>query len=99
MAPITPHISEELWSHFGHRTSIHLEALPDWDSVLSSDDVITLVVQVNGRLRDRIEVSASITEEEAVALAKESDKVTPYLTDKVVTRVIYVPAKLVNIVV
>ena len=85
---------------FGHQTSIHLEKIPDWDPVLSSDDVVTLVVQVNGRLRDRIEIPAeSITEEEAVRLAKESDKVIPYLEGKVIKREIYVPAKLVNIVI
>ena len=100
MAPITPHISEELWSQFGHETSIHLEKLPDWDPELSSDDVITLVVQVNGRLRDRIEIPAeSVTEEEAVKLAKESDKVIPHIRGKVIKREIYVPAKLVNIVI
>ena len=99
-APITPHNSEELWSQFGHETSIHLEKLPDWDPELSSDDVVTLVVQVNGRLRDRKEIPAeSDTEAEAVILAKESDKVIHHIRGKVIEREIYVPGKVVNIVI
>ena len=99
MAPMAPHIAEELWERTGHGYSIHNQPLPQWDATLAADEVITLVVQVNGRLRDRIEVPASITEDEARRLALESRRVQPFVEGKTVTRVVYVPSRLVNIVV
>ena len=53
MAPLAPHITEELWDRIGHSESIHDQTLPEWDPELAAEDEITLVVQVNGRLRDR----------------------------------------------
>ena len=98
MAPMAPHIAEELWERTGHEYSIHNQRLPEWDAALAADEVITLVVQVNGRLRDRIEVPASIAEDEAKRLALESSRVQPHIAGKNVARAIYVPGKLVNIV-
>ena len=72
---------------------------PKWDEALAKEDEITLVVQVNGKLRDRITVSASITETEAKKTAQDSDKIKPHLEGKTIVNVIYVPGKLVNIVV
>ncbi len=98
MAPMAPHIAEELWERTGHRYSIHSQTLPEWDPELAADEVITLVVQVNGRLRDRIEVPVSITEDEAKRLALDSDRIQPHIQGKDIARTIYVPGKLVNIV-
>ena len=98
MAPMAPHVAEELWERTGHAYSVHGQLLPKWDPAVAADEVITLVVQVNGRLRDRLEVPASITEEEATALALDSPRVQPHIAGKEVARVIYVPGKLVNIV-
>ena len=98
MAPMAPHVAEELWERAGHAYSVHNQPLPQWDPELAADDVITLVVQVNGRLRDRLEAPASIAEEEAKALALDSPRVKPHIAGKQVARVIYVPGKLVNIV-
>ena len=98
LAPMAPHIAEELWERTGHAYSVHNQPLPQWDPALAADEVITLVVQVNGRLRDRIEVPVSITEEEAKRLAQESRRVQPHVAGKDIARVIYVPGKLVNIV-
>jgi leucyl-tRNA synthetase len=98
MAPMAPHIVEELWERTGHAYSIHDQPLPAWDPTLAADEVITLVVQVNGRLRDRIEVPASIGEEQAKSVALESPRVQAHLAGKSVDRVVYVPGKLVNIV-
>ena len=98
VAPMAPHIAEELWERTGHAYSIHNQRLPQWDPALAADEMITLVVQVNGRLRDRIEVPVSITEDEARKLALESKRVRPHLEGKKIARVIYVPGKLVNIV-
>lgn len=99
MAPSTPHITEELWEKTGHDYSIHNQAWPQWNSELARDEVITLVVQVNGRLRDRITVPVSIIEEEAKQLAQNSVKVKPHIEGKQIMKEIYVPQKLVNLVV
>ena len=98
MAPMAPHMAEELWESTGHSFSIHQQSWPEWDAELAADEVVTLVVQVNGRLRDRIEVSASVTEDEAKEVALQSERVQPYTAGKSIARVIYVPGKLVNIV-
>ena len=99
LAPIAPHISEELWERTGHAYSIHQQSYPEWDESLAADETITLVVQVNGRVRDRIEVPANIDESTANELALASEKVQPYTEGKVVDKAIYVPGRLVNVVV
>jgi len=99
LAPTAPHITEEMWQRLGHPYSIHNRAWLKWDEELAKEDEITLVVQVNGKLRDRIIVPASTTEIEARQIAAESTKVQPYLEGKQQVNVIYVPGKLVNIVV
>ena len=99
LAPTAPHIAEELWERTGHDYSIHNQNWPEWDEELAKDEEITLVVQVNGKLRDRITVPVSISEEEALTLAFESQKVKAHIEGKEVVKRIYVPGKLVNIVV
>jgi leucyl-tRNA synthetase len=99
MAPTAPHLTEELWLRRGHDYSIHNQNWPKWDEELAKDEEITLVVQVNGRLRDRIVVPASITEAEARQLAVERQRVKAYLEGKKVLKTIYVPGRLVNLVV
>jgi leucyl-tRNA synthetase len=99
MAPSTPHITEELWEQTGYDYSIHSQDWPLWDKELAKDEEITLVVQVNGKLRDRISVPVSITEEEAKQLAQDSAKVRPHIEGKQTVKEIYVPQKLVNLVV
>ncbi len=99
MAPMAPHVAEELWERTGRPYSIHNQPWPRWDPNLAADEVITLVVQVNGRVRDRLTVSADISEAEAKRLALESQRIRPYVDGKTVDRVVYVPGKLVNIVV
>jgi len=99
LAPTAPHLAEELWQQTGHMYSIHNRSWPSWDEELARDEQITLVVQVNGKLRDRITVSASTTEAEAKQLALESPRVKNYLEGKQVINIIYVPGRLVNLVV
>ena len=98
MAPMAPHISEELWESTGRRSSVHSLPWPEWDAGLAADAVITLVVQVDGRLRDRIEVPASITDDQARETALRSRNVQRHVEDREVARVVYVPGKLVNVV-
>ena len=99
LAPTAPHLAEELWHRIGHKESVHNQNWPKWDEALAKEDEITLVVQVNGKLRDRLTAPAFITEEEAKKMAHASDKVQPFMQGKKVVNVIYVPGKLVNIVV
>ena len=99
LAPTAPHLAEELWQQTGHSYSIHNQSWPRWDEELAKDEEITLVVQVNGKLRDRMVVPASITEAEARQAALESQRVKAYLEGKEVVKTIYVPGRLVNLVV
>jgi leucyl-tRNA synthetase len=99
LAPATPHLAEELWQQRGHDYSIHNQSWPEWDEELAKDEEVVLVVQVNGKLRDRITVPASITEDEAREKALASQKVKVHLEGREVIKAIYVPGKLVNLVV
>ncbi|MDO8749808.1 MAG: leucine--tRNA ligase [Dehalococcoidia bacterium] len=99
LAPSAPHITEELWERRGRPYSIHSQPLPAWDSELAADDMITLVVQVNGKLRDRLTVAVDIGEEEAKRLALASPLVQAQLNGKQVRHLVYVPGRLVNVVV
>jgi len=99
LAPTAPHLAEELWQQTGHEYSIHNQGWPQWDETLAKDEEITLVVQVNGKLRDRIAVPASITEDEAKEKALASPRVKSHTEGKKIIKIIYVPGRLVNIVV
>jgi leucyl-tRNA synthetase len=98
MAPITPHLAEELWERRGGSYSIHQQAWPKFDPDLARQDEVTLVVQVNGKVRDRIAVAADIGEEAAKELAVSSEQVQRQLQGREPRKVIYVPGKLINIV-
>jgi len=99
IAPSAPHLAEELWERTSHTYSIHNHTWPQWDKELAREEEITLVVQVNGKLRDRLQVPADITEETAKELALASARVRAHTDGKQMLRVIYVPGRLVNVVV
>ncbi len=99
LAPIAPHITEELWHQLGHTDSIHVQRWPESDPEVAAEDVVTMVVQVNGKVRDRVEVSASISEDDATAAALAAAKIQPWLEQGQVHKVIARPPRLVNIVV
>jgi leucyl-tRNA synthetase len=99
MAPVSPHIAEELWMKTGHDYSIHNQPWPEVDEAATKEEELTLIVQVNGKLRDRLTVSVGIGEDEAKAAALASENVTSFLEGKTPKKVIYVPGRLVNIVV
>ncbi|MCK5577001.1 MAG: class I tRNA ligase family protein, partial [Dehalococcoidales bacterium] len=99
LAPTAPHLTEELWQRMGNDYSVHNQRWPAWDEALVKEEEITLVVQVNGKLRDKLTVPASITEGEARTLALGRQKVISYLEGRQVVKVIYVPKGLVNLVV
>ncbi len=99
LAPVTPHISEEVWQMIGKPYSIHTQSWPKVDEAAAAEDEITLVVQVNGKLRDRIVVPAGISDDDAKKIALESESVKKTLEGKAPRQVIYVKGRLVNIVI
>jgi leucyl-tRNA synthetase len=99
LAPIAPHVTEELWQRRGGEYSIHTQAWPTWDEEVAKEDTIELVIQVNGRVRDKIEVAADLSDEELKQTALASDKAQTWLDGRQPRKVIVVKGKLVNIVV
>ncbi len=98
LAPMAPHITEEIWRALGHDQSIHLESWPKFDPALTREETVTVVVQINGKVRDRLQIAAGAPEAEVTALALASDAVKRHLDGKPPKKVIYVPGKLVSIV-
>jgi leucyl-tRNA synthetase len=96
--PYAPHITEELWTRLGHER-LWEQPWPQFDSELVERETFELVIQVNGRVRDRVEVSSDMSEEELVAQARASTRVQEFLDGKEIRKEIVVPGKLVNLVV
>ena len=99
MAPVTPHIAEELWAFKGKPYSIHQQRWPEVDVAAAADELITLIVQVDGKLRDRIMVPAGISDEATKSAALESEIIKKFLSGRIPRKVIIVPGRLVNIVI
>lgn len=99
MSPVAVHLTEEAWHDLGAKTSIHDEPWCEWDENLAKASSITLVVQVNGKVKDKIEVDESLNQEEMKQVALNSEKIKSLTDGKTVVKVIVVPKKLVNIVV
>jgi leucyl-tRNA synthetase len=100
LSPMVPHVTAEAWEQrHGAGALIHAQAWPSYDPDLARDELVTMVVQVKGKVRDRIQVPPDISEEEAVALALGSARVAAELADRSPSRVVARPPRLVNIVV
>lgn len=99
LAPMAPHIAEEFWATLGNKDSVSTQKWPDYDEENVVDQQVELVIQVNGKLRDRVVVSKDITKDEATARALESEKAGKFVGDKKIKKIIYVPGRLVNVVV
>ncbi len=99
LAPVCPHITEELWARRDKPYSIHQQSWPAYDAQAAADEVITLVVQVNGKVRDRLEAPADLAEDRAVKLALASEGAKRHIEGKQVVKTVYVPGKLVNIII
>jgi len=99
LAPFAPHISEELWHKLGHDESVHRVKWPQFNKEAAKKDEITVVIQINGKVRDKINVSADITEEKLKEKVFIQKKVKKYIEGKEIIKTIVIPKKLVNIVV
>lgn len=99
MSPVAVHLTEEAWHDLGGEKSIHEEPWCEWDENLAKSSSITLVVQVNGKVKDKIEVDESLDQEEMKQVALNSEKVKALTEGKTIVKTIVVPKKLVNIVV
>ncbi len=99
LAPTAPHLAEELWERTGHPYSIHNQSWPKYDGELAKEEQITLAIQINGKLRDKVLVPASISEAEVKESALARQRVKAYVDGKKIFNIIYVPKRVINIVV
>lgn len=99
LSPFAPHFCEELWKRLGHKTSILSEKWPETDLSLFKEEKVLLVVQVNGKVREKIETDVDISKEEAENMAKTNERIKKWIEGKEIKEVFFVPNKLINIVV
>jgi len=99
LSPFAPHITEEIWFGLGHKKSIFLEKWPEYDPNLIVEDTFELVVQVNGKVRDKIKAAMDISENEAKELALGSEKVGKWVEGKEIRKVIFVKNRLINLII
>ncbi|MCH7763922.1 MAG: leucine--tRNA ligase [Candidatus Marinimicrobia bacterium] len=99
LAPFIPHVSEEIWEYLGHNESITYESWPEFDEALAKEDLITIAIQVNGKLRANIEVSADSEKKDVLYIAKDNNRIKAYLDGNEIIKEIYVEGRLVNFVV
>lgn len=99
MAPSTPYVAEELWERLGGAYSVHLQQWPSFDEALAQDDFIEMVIQINGKVRDRVVLPANASEERAKAAVRGAEKIAKALEGVDILKEIYVPGRLMNFVV
>jgi len=99
LAPLAPHITEELWEQLGHQKSIFFEKWPQYDENLIKKETFQLIIQINGKVRDKLEVKQDISEEEVKKLALSQEKIQKWLAKKQPKKIIYIPNRLINLVV
>lgn len=99
MAPSTPYVAEELWERMGEPYSVHTQTWPSYDEALAQDDYVEVVVQVNGKLRDRVLLPSNIDDESAMATIRASEKTAVALDSVEIIKEVFVPGRLVNFVV
>ena len=99
LCPFAPHISEELWQMLGETKLLSVSPWPTYDEAKCKDSTVEIVIQINGKIRDRLEVSVEANAAEVITIAKQAEKIAPLVEGKTVVKELYVPGKLVNIVV
>jgi leucyl-tRNA synthetase len=99
LAPMTPHIAEEMWEILGHTNGLWTVSWPVANAELAKDDDVEIPVQINGKLRSKLKVPMGIDQEQIVALAKADAAIAAHLDSKRIVKIIYVPNKLLNLVI
>ena len=99
LSPFAPMISEELWAFFEQKGSIHNQDWPSYDNDKTIDSDITMVIQVNGKVRERLTCPRDTEKDVAITLCKGNDKVNQYLNNGKIIKVIFIPNKIINFVV
>ncbi len=99
LAPFAPHLAEECWQLLGHNDSVFMALWPTVDPTMLVDDEIEIVLQVNGKIRDRMVINVSSTQEEVIAVALSRDSLSPFLAGRTIQKQVYVQGKLVNFVI
>jgi leucyl-tRNA synthetase len=99
IAPFAPHMSEEVWTSLGNKKSIHLSVWPVSDKSKTVESVVKIGVQVSGRVRGVIEVEIEAIESRVVEIAKANPEINKWIEDKKIVKIIYVPGKILNLVV
>ena len=99
LAPFVPHVTEEMWEHLGYEGSVHDQNWPEYDEKALVKDTVEIVVQVNGKIKEKLDIAGGLSREEMEKNAMENEKVKGLIEGKNVVKVIAVPGKLINIVV
>jgi leucyl-tRNA synthetase len=99
LAPLAPHAGEELWARMGHGETLAYEPWPTWDAALVQDETQTYAVQVNGKLRGQVELPVDVTQEAAIAAAREQPNVAKFLAEGEIKKTVFVKGRMVNFVV
>ncbi len=99
LCPFAPHLAEEMWENLGNKELLSLSAWPKWDEAKTVDDVVEIALQVNGKLRGTLAIAATASKDDALAAAKADERVAAMIEGKTIVKEIFVPGKIVNIVV
>ena len=98
LAPLAPHVAEEMWSRLGQQGFVSTAKWPEYNPAITADDVVTMAVQVNGKTRGTLEISVNAAEDDAMAKANALNAVKNALEGKNVAKIIYKPGKILNII-
>lgn len=99
LAPFAPHVAEEAWEMLGHKRCISLSPWPVYDEALCVDTTAMVGIQINGKIRGKLEMDKTLSQEDAIALAREVALVNKYLEGKEIKKVVYVAGRILNIIV
>ena len=99
VSPLAPHIAEELWARLGHSGTITFESFPTFDESLLTDDTVEIPVQINGKVRARVDVPTDASKDDIEAIAVADERVASLIDGKNVVKTIVVPGRMVNLVV
>ncbi len=99
LSPMVPHFSNEMWATCGHTTTIENQRWPEYDEEAVKEDMLTIVIQVNGKVRSRIQVEADVADDTLKELAMDDENVNRFILTKPVKKIIVIKKKLVNIVI